>query len=161
MVSKKTQQDSGFTIIELLLVIVLIGVLAGIVMLSLGDQTGKARDAKRKSDVKAVQNALQLYYNHFGNFPNNVGGSIRGCGSGGTSACTWGSEFSANSNVYMAQLPSDPSCEMPECPSEYRYTRNTVDSYSITSCLEFEQDPECTTGTVCPSGMCDYVVTFN
>lgn len=52
----------GFTLIELLVVIAIIGVLASIVLASLNSARRKSRDARRITDVKQIQLALELYY---------------------------------------------------------------------------------------------------
>lgn len=51
----------GFTLIELLVVIAIIGILSSVVLASLNSAREKARDAKRISDVKQIQLALELY----------------------------------------------------------------------------------------------------
>jgi prepilin-type N-terminal cleavage/methylation domain-containing protein len=51
----------GFTLIELLAVIAIIGILATIALISIGNVTKRARDAKRKSDLGSVKQALELY----------------------------------------------------------------------------------------------------
>lgn len=53
---------SGFTLIELLVVIAIIGILSGVVLASLNSARIKGRDARRISDMKQVQLALELYY---------------------------------------------------------------------------------------------------
>jgi prepilin-type N-terminal cleavage/methylation domain-containing protein len=52
----------GFTLIELLVVIAIIGLLASIVLVSLNSARAKARDAKRVSELKQIQTAIELYY---------------------------------------------------------------------------------------------------
>ncbi len=56
-------KNKGFTLVELLVVIAIIGLLATIAFISLNSARGKARDAKRISDVRSLQSALELYYN--------------------------------------------------------------------------------------------------
>jgi len=55
-------RKKGFTLIELLVVIAIIGVLASVVLASLNTARRKGRDARRLSDIKQLQNALELYY---------------------------------------------------------------------------------------------------
>jgi len=61
MKTNNTKQ-TGFTLIELLVVIAIIGILATIVMVSLNTARAKARDARRISDIRQLQLALQMYY---------------------------------------------------------------------------------------------------
>ncbi len=51
----------GFTLIELLVVIAIIGILSSVVLASLNTARQKARDARRISDLKNIQLALELY----------------------------------------------------------------------------------------------------
>jgi type II secretion system protein G len=66
---KHKLNKKGFTILELLVVVAIIGLLAGVVMYAVNDARKKARDAKRLSDIKQIQNALELYYDDYGYYP--------------------------------------------------------------------------------------------
>jgi type II secretion system protein G len=59
----------GFTIVELLIVIVVIGILAAIVIVAYNGVQQRARDVRRLSDIHAVYQALQLYYADNGSYP--------------------------------------------------------------------------------------------
>ena len=59
----------GFTLIELLVVIAIIGLLATLAVVALNNARQKSRDARRISDIKQIQTALELYYNDEGNYP--------------------------------------------------------------------------------------------
>ncbi len=59
----------GFTLIELLVVIAIIGILSSVVLASLNSARQKSRDAKRVSDVKQLQLALELYFDSLGQYP--------------------------------------------------------------------------------------------
>lgn len=54
------KQQKGFTLIELLVVIAVIGMLASIVLVSLGPARAKARDARRIADVRQMSIALEV-----------------------------------------------------------------------------------------------------
>jgi len=59
----------GFTIIELLVVISIIGLLSTISVVSLNGARIKSRDAKRVSDVDNIKKAIELYYDDKGEYP--------------------------------------------------------------------------------------------
>lgn len=55
------KNNKGFTLIELLVVIAIIGILATIALVSLNSARGKARDAKRISDLRSAASAFETY----------------------------------------------------------------------------------------------------
>jgi len=55
-------RKKGFTLIELLVVIAVIGLLASIVLVSLGPARKKARDARRQSDIRQISLAMEMCY---------------------------------------------------------------------------------------------------
>ena len=61
MVSLK-QRQSGFTIVELLIVIVIIGILATLVIVTFSGVQQKARDSERKTDINAIAGQLEAGY---------------------------------------------------------------------------------------------------
>jgi prepilin-type N-terminal cleavage/methylation domain-containing protein len=67
---KKVQQ--GFTIIELLIVIAIIGILAGLVLNNFQGAQAKARDVQRKADINAIHGKLEEYYNNNNGYPDGV-----------------------------------------------------------------------------------------
>jgi general secretion pathway protein G len=59
----------GFTIVELLIVIVVIGILAAITMVAYTNIQSRARDNDRSTDIKSLQKALAMFYTDNGYYP--------------------------------------------------------------------------------------------
>jgi prepilin-type N-terminal cleavage/methylation domain-containing protein len=72
MVSLK-QRQSGFTIVELLIVIVIIGILATLVIVTFSGVQQKARDSERKTDINALAGQLEAGYANKGYYPTLAG----------------------------------------------------------------------------------------
>ena len=64
-----TKTARGFTLVELLVVLAIIGLLSSIVLTSLNAARVKARDATRKSQTSEFRTALELYYSRNGRYP--------------------------------------------------------------------------------------------
>jgi len=110
----------GFTLIELLVVIAIIGILSSVVLASLNSARQKGRDARRISDVKQIQLALELYYDANGAYPTAVSTST---------LVTPG---------YIAALPTDPTGATAYSYTPYAVTgsASTCSSYHLGSSLE-------------------------
>lgn len=65
----------GFTIVELLIVIVVIGILASITVVAYNGVQGNARDTDRLSDMDRIRDALERYRLENGTYPNEAGAS--------------------------------------------------------------------------------------
>ena len=126
--------------IELLLVLAIIGILTSFLVANLIGAKARARDAQRKSDLRQIQAALELY-----RADQNVYPPLPSCGS----------QLSANGTVYMQKIPCDPLTK-----NSYIYAlQNGGTTYSLTACLENGNDsqidtknggtnnPACTQGT--------------
>lgn len=62
-------QSKGFTIIELLIVIVVIGILAALVLNSVAGVQGRGRDRERQTDMNSLATQLEAYYQDNGGYP--------------------------------------------------------------------------------------------
>lgn len=69
MLSFKKYKNRGFTIVELLIVIVVIGILATLVITTYNGIQEKARDTKRKTDINALQGQIEAFEAQNGNYP--------------------------------------------------------------------------------------------
>ena len=67
---KQLRKESGFTIIELLIVIAIIGILATLVLTNFQGAQAKGRDTVRKNDINSLYQKLEEYYNEKGGYPN-------------------------------------------------------------------------------------------
>src|ERR1035437_4078142 len=68
----KISKNRGFTLIEMLVVIAIIAILSGIIIANLSGAKGKARDAKRISDMGNIQMALALYFDRCNAYPDRA-----------------------------------------------------------------------------------------
>jgi len=64
---------SGFTLIEMLIVVTIIALLSSIILVGMGGARAKTRDARRIADLHNVMNALELYYARYSYYPKNIG----------------------------------------------------------------------------------------
>lgn len=168
----KFKNNKGFTLIELLVVIAIIGLLATLAVVALNNARTKARDAKRVSDIKQIQTALELYFVDASGYPAGTGLAL-GQGTDCTTACdtissTNGIAATAAGTTYMGLVPADPSAAAAaaDCASgstavcNYAYTQTgSGTGYNLWFYLEqntgaLAAGPNCATGngiaTTCP-----------
>jgi len=70
----KVKSQNGFTLVEILIVVAIIGLLTSIVLVGLGSFRTRGRDARRVSDLRETQNGLELYYTKYQRYPAVSGG---------------------------------------------------------------------------------------
>lgn len=103
----------AFTLLEILVVIGIIVTLVGLVSTSYSTAQKKARDSRRKSDLKQIQDAFEQYYSVCNyTYPGALGDSV---------------ECADPVTVLMPTVPVDPKTE-----DEYTYTNDAVNNtYTI------------------------------
>lgn len=116
----------GFTLVELLVVMSIIGVLATLAVTSLGSVRVKARDIKRVYDLRQIGLAMDLYYSDHRMYPQQVipGEPIQ-------------ADFPSET-LYMSMVPHNPSPRADSgCPdNDYIYYKVTAtNTYVIAGCL--------------------------
>ena len=147
IVTHQPPRQSGFTLLEVLLVVALIGVLAGIVIVAInpGKQLGETNNAQRKLDVNTIITAVYQYrLDNGGNIPtaidNATGTSqVLGTDSSGcdntctaTAAATETACLNMTSDLvptYIVGIPTDPSSGS---PANTDYYINQTDDGRIT-----------------------------
>ncbi len=122
----KKHTQRGFTLIELLVVIAIIGILSSVVLASLNSAKLKARDAKRVSEVKQVQTALELYLNSCGVYPATL-----------TLAASTGCPSGTTLGSFIPVIPTAPD------PGAYTYDQQSSGtSYCLGTLLESPDSPQ-------------------
>jgi len=119
----------GFTLLELLVVITIIGLLSSVGLASYTRAQARARDAKRQSDLSSLRNSLEIYYSENNSYVD-TGGS-------------WQSPETALAGLvpdYTKVLPTDPGGE----GLDYKYRSVTNQGYCLEAKLETAESPSTT-----------------
>ena len=148
----------GFKKDEGIAVFVILAVLIGIIALNLQVSFRKSRDSQRKSDIRAVHDALAAYQNDFGYFPSSLDGDILACLPDDEidtyrdaesvedvdfKKCRWGWDslrdvFDTSYPSYLERLPADPQHTQ---GGRYYYVSNGS-RFQIYAALESEDEDE-------------------
>jgi len=102
---KLTAKQIGFTIVELLIVIVVIGILATITIAVYNGVQQRGRDSMRTSDVRSVQKAIEMYKIDTGSYPQAISGGTPVADGAGTALSNLSTVLTP---TYLATIPSDP-----------------------------------------------------
>lgn len=127
------RKQTGFTIVELLIVIVIIGILAAITIVAYNGIQQRARDSARTSDISAIQKALELYRADNGGYPSvgtdNIGYNLS-------------TLSTALIPTYISSIPNDPNTSL----TNYQYVRGTAASGAYGIRISYETHTACHRG---------------
>lgn len=129
---------NGFTIIELLVVITIIAILTSFGIVSYSSANKRSRDAKRKSDIEAIRQALEMYRADKSFYPSAGGGDWYNVGSlDFTSVLVSG---------YLPSMPDDPKTGLDYYYQAANLSGGDYYGYCLSASLESENpvDLPCT-----------------
>lgn len=106
----------GFTLIELLVVIAIIGILVTVGTVSYQRASKLSRDARRKTDLEQIRQALETYRSELG---------------------TYSADLNSLSPTYITTVPTDPKS------NSYTYTRSSNTTYTVCTTLEIDSTQYC------------------
>lgn len=116
MRQKTGNSESGFTLIELIIVVTLVGILVAIAMPNLLDQPRRAKEAVLKTNLTAIRDTLDQYHADKGHFPTSL-------------------ETLVDEN-YLRKIPMDPIAET----NEWELVYTEVDYEAPPAETDFPED---------------------
>ena len=136
-----TKNNAGFTIIELMIVVAIIALLAGILVPVLAEGSASARDSRRAHDLRAIQAALADYREDFGAYPTTGGDWQGDSDADGNMGYGLNGYIPALVPDYLPALPKDPDPRYPNATMGYAYRSDGVDFKCIAPCTPESYGP--------------------
>ena len=104
------KKKEGFTLVEMLVVIAIIGILASIIFFSVGGAKEKAQIAKAKAEIRNIYNVFAFLENDTGEWPGHKTPNLDECGQNNNEICDDSCAFS------LSDCDSGLSCDDPVIP---------------------------------------------
>ncbi len=124
----KLHRRAGFSILEALIVIVVVGILAAVAMYSLNITRATSRDAKRVSDVSVMRAAMSQYWLQKATYPVSTPVDLGRVGAGAdvlASSGFVGADQQPVPPIFIDQVPVGPKV------NEYYRYHGSADGYSL------------------------------
>lgn len=149
MIKHELSKQNGFSLIEILVVIGIIGILSSLLIPNLIGVRQRARDSQRKSDIRQMQSALELYRADNAAYPSVIDTPYRL----NSTACTASNIFTSPNLLvtYMQKIPCDPTGTGVYNGGNYYYYSNQK-TYTLAGCLENTADSTGTSTAPSPTG---------
>jgi prepilin-type N-terminal cleavage/methylation domain-containing protein len=93
-----TKLNKGFTLIELLVVIAIIGILSGLIIVSMGSAQNQAKDARIKADMDQIRTVAQMYNMGAGAGTFGTAAALGSCATAGFATSTDGAALCTDMN---------------------------------------------------------------
>jgi general secretion pathway protein G len=104
----KSARGRGFTLVELLVVIVVLAILAAIVLPKFMDSSTRSKESSLKTDLRLLRNSISLFQSDIGKYPNTLADlaetdktKVKGADGAVVSATDW-------HGPYLGSVPNDP-----------------------------------------------------